>query len=171
MKNILIALMAFGFTHSYQVAQGKTIRLFDGKVSEEQMPFVEIFLGQFSVRDNSLFSSDVGTVEISMDDENRINLKSSMEITGQKCQSQVENAVELNYNPNAGVDTPVEIQFIINRRDCTVAGNTLTLHYNQALTGKDIYQIRILVKKASRSRPGRRGSNDVEKVWRLELQN
>ena len=118
----------------------------NGRLSPSQRRFVERFLGRYNASDDAFWSAVAGQVVVTLKSDGRLMMTSSMDITGSDCQALIGPARRLRAFPTLGAEASVDVQFKLHKGNCSrISGRYVTLHYNRALTGADIYQIEVIL--------------------------
>jgi hypothetical protein len=138
----------------------------DGRLSPSQRPFVKEFLGHYGATDDALWSPVAGQVLVTLKADGRLAISSTMDITGSHCRASIGPAEWLRAFPDVGSLTLVEVRFKLNKGNCTwIVGRYVTLHYNRALTGADIYQVDVVLRRGRWAFRGRKGKGT--QTWDL----
>jgi hypothetical protein len=112
-----------------------------------------------------LWSPVAGQVLVTLKANGRLAMSSTMDITGSDCRASIGPAEWLRAFPTLGPYTFVEVRFKLNKGNCPwIAGRYVTLHYNRALTGADIYQVEVTLRRAHWAFRGRKKGT---KTWDL----
>jgi hypothetical protein len=127
----------------------------NGRLSPSQRLLVKRFLGRYVASDNALWSGVAGQVLVRLKTHGRLAMTSTMDITGSDCHAVIGPARRLRAFPAIGADAAVDVQFILRKGNCPwISGRYVTLHYNRALTGADIYQVEVSLRSAERGQEG-----------------